>query len=297
MTASRLVLCTDLDRTVIPNGTAPEHPEARACFNRFCHLPDVKLVYVSGRHLNLVEDAIYTWKLPLPDYVITDVGTRIYQLAEGQTRELEAWPQQIDQDWRGHSHDDLKMMLQNVPGLQLQEDSKQNRHKLSFYLPLGCDSAAVIAEMQQRLQQAEVAASIVWSVDDLEHTGLIDVLPRQANKLQAILFLQQLLGCSDDEMLFAGDSGNDLVVLASNLPTVLVQNASDEVRQAARDAVQAGGHPQTLYLAQGDSPFGMDGNYSAGVLEGVWHFAPQLRELLEHVVANGNAGGQGGRHG
>lgn len=57
------------------------------------------------------------------------------------------------------------------------------------------------------------------------------MLPRNATKLHGIEFLQQRLGYGHSEVIFAGDSGNDLPVLVSPIPSVLVANASAELKQ------------------------------------------------------------------
>jgi hypothetical protein len=88
--------------------------------------------------------------------------------------------------------------------------------------------------------------------------------------------------CEDftpENTVFAGDSGNDLPVLSSGLRAVLVANATDEVRDEARQLSAARGTGDTLYLAQGGF-MGMNGNYSAGILEGVAHFLPQSRPWM-----------------
>ena len=54
----RLLICTDLDRTLIPNGTQPESSGARDHFALLVGRPEVTLAYVSGRHRALVETAI-----------------------------------------------------------------------------------------------------------------------------------------------------------------------------------------------------------------------------------------------
>jgi hydroxymethylpyrimidine pyrophosphatase-like HAD family hydrolase len=72
-----ILLATDLDRTLLPNGEATESPGARAAFARVAARPEVALAYVTGRHRALVEDAIAEYVLPRPDYVIGDVGTTI----------------------------------------------------------------------------------------------------------------------------------------------------------------------------------------------------------------------------
>ena len=83
----RILICTDLDRTLLPNGKQPESPGARAAFTRLVSRPEVTLAYVSGRHRSLVEDAIMEYGLPLPDWVIGDVGTTIYHVRTGEWRQ------------------------------------------------------------------------------------------------------------------------------------------------------------------------------------------------------------------
>jgi hypothetical protein len=80
--------------------------------------------------------------------------------------------------------------------------------------------------------------------------------------------------------MFAGDSGNDLPVLASNIPSVLVANATGEVREDAVARARNAGNGEFLYLAKGGF-LGMNGNYSAGILEGVFHFQPGLADWIE----------------
>ena len=61
---ARLLLCTDLDRTLLPNGEQPESPSARALFARLAARPGVTLVYVTGRHRALVQAALDEYQLP-----------------------------------------------------------------------------------------------------------------------------------------------------------------------------------------------------------------------------------------
>jgi hypothetical protein len=277
MSEPKLLLCTDMDRTIIPNGFQPEPADARRELNRFCARPDVKLAYVTGRHVSLVKRAIKNYALPLPDFAITDVGTKIYQIGKGSWQQMADWEAEIDQDWHGKTHAELKALLKPIKELRLQESSKQNTHKLSFYLPLYLDKDSIIARVEAFLAEAEVEASILWSVDEPKNIGLLDVLPAHATKLHAIEFLQQKLGYSLDEVVFAGDSGNDLPVLTSHIPSVLVANASADIKQAALQLSQHNGHADALYLAENRLSVS-DGNYSAGVLQGVAHFAPHFSD-------------------
>ncbi|NNJ94540.1 MAG: haloacid dehalogenase, partial [Halobacteria archaeon] len=79
-----LLICTDLDRTLIPNGPQSESPAARERFSELAARPEVTLAYVSGRHRALIERAIVNYRLPLPDFVIGDVGTTIYRVGPQQ---------------------------------------------------------------------------------------------------------------------------------------------------------------------------------------------------------------------
>jgi sucrose-6F-phosphate phosphohydrolase len=280
MSGQRLLLCTDLDRTLLPNGTQPESPHARERFGRLAARPEVTLVYVTGRHKALVQKAIKCYVLPQPDFVISDVGTKIYDLRGGHWDVWPDWEREIEPDWAGYSHDDLCDLFRDMKSLRLQEAEKQNTHKLSYYVPLHTDQESLIGEMTQRLESHEIRASLVWSIDEPAGIGLMDVLPRNATKLHAIQFLRQRLGFELAETVFSGDSGNDLTVLTSPLPAVLVANAADSVRETARQEAQHADTGDALYFARGDF-LDMNGNYSAGILEGVAHFHPQLREWIE----------------
>jgi hypothetical protein len=238
------------------------------------------VVYVTGRNRRLVERAVESYCLPLPAFVISDVGTNIYAGREGALQMWPDWSEAIAPDWNGLSHGDLQGLFADLSALRLQERARQNVYKLSYYVPLHADRAALSAAMEARLAERGVRASLVWSVDEPAGVGLLDILPRSATKLDAMEFLRRRLGYALEESLYAGDSGSDLPALASPLPAVLVANATPEVREAAAAQARAAGHGETLYLARGGF-LGMSGNYSAGILEGVAHFHPPFGAWLE----------------
>ncbi len=281
MKKAGLLLCSDMDRTVIPNGQAPEHPLARHWLRRFCSLDDICLVYVTGRHRALVEEAIADYQLPMPDYVIADVGSSIYRVRDGEWLRLEAWETQIAMDWNGYSRNDLEQRLGPFGELLLQEEEKQNRYKLSYYLPLAEDHTELFARLRTLLAELGVEANLIWSIDEAARIGLVDILPASANKLHGIKFLIGLLHYELSEVLFAGDSGNDLDVLESDIPAVLVANAGAELRAQALSRARMSGFPEQLFLAQADND-GL-GNYASGVLQGVAHFFPRFAQTIAEL--------------
>ena len=275
-----ILLCSDLDRTILPNGAQPESSLARPKLWQFSARAEVMLAYVSGRHEALIRQAISHYHIPVPAYAIGDVGTSIYEVKGEHWRQWQEWSEAIASDWNNAQHGDLASLYNDINELQLQEPEKQNTFKLSYYTVPDIDHEALINEMNARLVNHHVNASLIWSVDEAANKGLLDVLPASATKLHAVQFLRERKGFGVENTVFAGDSGNDLpVVTSGELQSVLVKNAHPEVIQTARLALRDKGASERLYVAQGDF-LQMNGNYSAGVLEGVVHFLPHTKSWL-----------------
>jgi HAD superfamily hydrolase (TIGR01484 family) len=271
--SERILICTDLDRTLLPNGTQPESPHTRERFRNLVARPEISLAYVSGRHRELVLAAIEEYQLPFPEYVIGDVGTSIYSIENNQWHLWNSWHKEIGVSWHGMTHDALGALFADLELLRLQEPEKQNDFKLSYYVVPTIDIDKLLTEMQKRLDQKQITASLIWSVDETTNTGLLDILPATATKRHAVEFLMTEQGFTLDNTLFAGDSGNDLPVLTSPIHSVLVANATNEVREQALQMATTQGTRDALYLARG-TLLGMNGNYGAGILEGCVHYMP-----------------------
>lgn len=269
-----MLLCSDLDRTLLPNGPQPESEQARPLLRTVAAHSPLTLVYVSGRHRQLLLDAIAEYDLPVPQFAIGDVGTTIYEITDGDWHPWSAWEQEIAPDWHGMTREQLTELFADIDALRLQEPEKQNTFKLSYYAPANADGHSLRAALRDRLAKKGIRASLIWSIDEMAHVGLLDVLPERATKLHAIRFLMEQKGFSEERTVFAGDSGNDLPVLTSGLQAILVRNAADSVRWEALQALEAAGRKDRLYLARGGF-LDMNGNYSAGVLEGLAHFLPE----------------------
>jgi HAD superfamily hydrolase (TIGR01484 family) len=272
-----LLICTDLDRTLIHNGPQPLSPGAPELFARLAALEAVRLAYVTGRHRALIESAISEFGLPVPDFAIADVGATIYRTDRDGWTPWPQWEEHIAPDWLGLTSADLHALLKDMKGLLLQEEEKLSRHKLSYYVPLDQDRRALLREAGERLKRAAVHVRLIWSVDELAGVGLLDVLPARAGKLAAIRFLMEREGFGLDDTLFAGDSGNDLDVLASDIPAVLVANADAETRARLSER-----RKEKLHFASGY--LGMNGNFAAGILEGAARFRPDVDAWLRETV-------------
>jgi HAD superfamily hydrolase (TIGR01484 family) len=274
----RILICTDLDRTLLPNGAAPESPPARPRFAALAQRPEVTLAYVTGRHRDLVQAAIAEFAIPTPDFVISDVGSTIFRVRDGVWSSWDAWAASIAEDWEGRPRGELARLLEGQPQLRLQEPEKQGIFKLSYYTPEDWDRASLLPAIEERLRDEGIRPSLIWSLDETTGTGLLDVLPARATKRHAIEFLMEQEGFPERDTVCAGDSGNDLPVLTSHLQAVLVANATDEVRAEALAEAEAQETIETLYLARGGFKE-MNGNYAAGILEGLAHYIPASADM------------------
>jgi len=276
MSGAGILVMSDLDRTLIPNGIQEESAQARPLFRRLAAHPGVELAYVSGRSLDLVLEAVRQYDLPLPRWAVCDVGTAIHQRTDNAWQEVRQWQTLIGVDFPPSLREEIVRRLTPCPNLVAQEAAKQSPFKLSYYW----DPELAAPEEWVRRVLVDLEVSLVVSVDESSNQGLLDILPPRADKLHAVRFLVEHTRCPKERAVFAGDSGNDLVVLISEVQAVLVANATDEVRAKALEMARAAGNEDSLYLAGGGC-MGMNGNYAAGVLEGICRFIPQAAEWLD----------------
>jgi sucrose-6F-phosphate phosphohydrolase len=279
-----ILLCSDLDRTLLPNGKEEESPMARPLLREIAKEDWLKLAYVSGRSQNLMAEAVQTYALPWPDFAITDVGTMIFEPKRNCV--WHKWHEALRSDWPFGSMEDARAfgeaLARHFP-LRAQEEEKQSLYKLSFYTRPQRDES-MLAQLAAFLQEKGIFANIIFSVDTQTQEGLLDILPKKANKLFAIRFLMESIGFTKANTVFAGDSGNDLEVLASDIPSVLVANATLEVKEEAIALAKRHGTLATLYIAKGGF-FGMNGHYAAGVLEGLCYLHPEVRDYMARLLA------------
>ncbi len=276
---NNILICTDLDRTLLPNGPQPESVEARPLFHKLVSHPEIFLAYVSGRDKQLLNEAIEQYDLPIPHFAITDVGSSIHAINVDGWQIWDKWHMEIAEDWGAYHQQTLAELLNDITELKRQEPSKQGKYKLSYYVDEKTETTKLFRKINTRLQHHNIKANLIWSIDETSHTGLLDILPQSANKLHAIRFLIAEKNFLPTQVVFSGDSGNDLEVLCSELQATLVANATTDVREQAIKQARDNGLESQLYCAKGEF-MGMNGNYAAGILEGVAHYLPYTADWL-----------------
>lgn len=246
------LFASDIDNTLIPQKEELTQEDIRELEEVLAEAGDVKVAYISGRNLPLVEEVLANYYLPQPDFVATDVGTLIY-VFNG-----EDWEE--DEDYRdhlaltGYNRKELEQKLREIEGIALQEEEAQTEFKLSYYLDLESKQESL---PQIRKAIAESPAQLIYSEDNLKKVGLVDIIPQAGGKAGALDFLAQKLEAEEDEVVYAGDSGNDLDALSAGYNGIVVGNASGELRKNLTD------HSR-IYMAEND--------FSRGVAEGVNYF-------------------------
>ncbi|TWT93851.1 HAD-IIB family hydrolase [Stieleria varia] len=253
------VLATDLDGTLIPLGNKNEHRESMIQLGRLLTTHGVRLWFVTGRSWELTQHAIAQYDLPVADRVICDVGTRILQHRNDRHVEIDDYRSRMLEilgNWSAASIQE-KVRELGIP-LVLQPPEKQTLAKISFDFPHDLFDQ-VHEGVQDWLSESGAPLSMVTSRCVDTGTGLLDLLPENVDKSYGLRWLLQQESIASDELVFAGDSGNDAAVVASGVNTILVGNADPQLRSVARALDRA-----NIFQATSDS--------TSGVLQGIKHF-------------------------
>ncbi len=254
------VLATDLDGTFIPLEGNEQNSVDLITLTGELKEVDAQLVYITGRHLEYGQQAIDEHDLPIPDWFICDVGTSVYQSNNSGTFQLvREYERHLEQIISTLPIANLRELLLPVDGLRLQEPAKQGPFKLSFYADASRLNA-LVNEINSLLDKHQGPYSIVSSIDPFNGDGLIDLLPKDVSKAHALTWWAERQNVQKEEIIFAGDSGNDLAAMSAGYRTIVVGNADRKIAQQAYLAHQQAGWHNRIYLAQGPA--------TTGVLEG-----------------------------
>ena len=253
---SRPLLATDLDGTLIPLENHPRNQEDLKLLSQELAKRQVELVFVTGRHLESVESAIAQYDLPVPNWIISDVGTSIYQRS-AETYQLNLpYSDHLAELCQALSLEELKRNFHDTPSLRLQEEEKQGAYKLSYYVDQS-ELTKATKLVSRKLDQLQAPWSLIDSVDPFNGDGLLDLLPQNVSKAYALRWWANHVGGSPDQLVFAGDSGNDFAALTAGFRAILVGNASRDLADRVQSTHDQFGWKDRLFLAKDHSTSGV----------------------------------------
>jgi sucrose-phosphate synthase len=203
---------TDIDQTLLGDNAALKDFCATIRQSR----KRIAFGIVSGRRIDSVLAVLRKHGVPVPDVLISDLGTRIHygtRLSEDLY-----WSDHIDHDWNGPR---IRRVLRELPGLKLQDREKQGRFKISYF----CDpeEAPMPEEITAALHQNELNANVIVSFGQF-----LDIVPARASKGQALRYVALRLDIPFENILVAGGSGADEDMIRGNAMAVVVANRHEE---------------------------------------------------------------------
>jgi sucrose-phosphate synthase len=199
----------------------------------------------TGRRLNSALAVFKKHRIPMPDILITSLGTEIYY-APQLIADI-AWIYHIDHWWMPGA---LRRVIGGLPGLVPQAKSEQSRFKLSYHYDV--DSAPSLEEMRMLLRQQELSANLTLSFGQF-----FDIIPARASKGNALRYIARQWNIPLERILVTGSSGADEDMLRGNTLGVVVANRHQEELSLLGDT----GH---VYFAE--QP------HAWGILEAVEHY-------------------------
>ena len=197
----------------------------------------------TGRTIKMTLEVLQEWDVPVPDLLITSVGSEIYY---GPNIAYDmGWHQLIDYRWEPSR---LRKFMQNEKGVTLQEGYKQRTFKISYDVN---SSFIGVKDLRKRLRKEGLHSNIIYS-----HGQYLDLLPLRASKGFAVRYFADKWGIPLENILVAGDSGNDLDMMVGRTKGVVVGNHDRELERL-RDL-------DRVYFASG--------NHANGILEAIEHY-------------------------
>jgi hypothetical protein len=262
------ILATDLDRTLLPNGSWQADDNAIDLFNELTEKHDVLVVYVTGRNLSLTENAIREYGVRYPDVLCGDVGTSIRKYRNGNWTFDEGWVAHVRRASPRWDAAAIREAVSRLEGIREQESEHQNQFKQSYYVEH--DRNDEVLKQVDALVKGRYDEVIIYSFDSQDGKGLLDFLPASATKQTALEYVAGEFGAAKEEVVFCGDSGNDIFPLTAGFCGVLVRNADDQLVDNVKQAI-AENPALKVYFARGDFK-GLSGYYTSGVIEGAYHY-------------------------
>ncbi|SFZ92557.1 sucrose-6F-phosphate phosphohydrolase [Flaviramulus basaltis] len=211
------LLSFDIDNTLIDFHTHKSN--FYKIWKKYKPQNDILLTYNTGRLIDDVLGLIKKGVLPEPDYIIGGVGTIIYDYKSKSI--VKEFNDVLDDGWNLNSVEDI---IQSIDHPISEQPSKyQHAYKRSYYFYNATES--LITSIENDFAKANMDINVVYSGEQY-----LDILPKWANKGNALQWLLKKLDLKPYNTLVAGDSGNDSAMFdMEDIKGIVVANAHEEL--------------------------------------------------------------------
>ncbi|WP_107666208.1 sucrose-phosphate phosphatase [Cyanothece sp. BG0011] len=213
------LLVTDLDQTLIGDDRALITLNEILEENR--QQKEIKLVYSTGRSLELYGQLNQEKHLLSPDALITSVGTEIYFHPIKDNFDLQ-WANNVSENW---DQEAVFSVASHFADLVLQPLSEQTPFKVSYYLSEKI-AQEVIPRLKADLAREKLETQVIYSA-----SYALDILPKKGGKGSALQYLRKQWKIAANKTVVCGDSGNDITLFKGEERGIIVGNAKSELLQ------------------------------------------------------------------
>jgi len=235
---SERLLISDIDNTLLGDRIALKE------LMTYRQSSEIAFGIATGRSIESAKQILQEWQVPLPDLWITSVGSEIY-FGEESRADLE-WLEHINYQWQPEL---VREAIAKLSGIKLQTAEGQRAHKISYLVDPA--KSPSISEIQVHLRQYQLQVQAIYS-----HQEFLDILPLRGSKGDAVSYCANKWNFAIENILVAGDSGNDEQMLTSGANAVVVGNYSSELEK----------------LREQDHVYFADGDYAQGILEAIAYY-------------------------
>ena len=264
------LFASDLDGVLL--GTRAATQAFHDCWTALPEAERPLLCVASGRRLQDVQHALRMAGLPQPDYIISGLGTSIYDC--GQRVVLKAFAQILEEEW---DLEQVDRIVRELTHAEKKAPQHQGPYKSTWYWEAA--AAEDVDTLRRRLDEAGLEAVVVYT-----KARDLDILPQHANKGNALEWLLRHLDIDSSRCIVAGDTAFDSsMFLIGNVRGILVDNAQPELVQAVLDREKfKAPSPATLGVLEGLQYYGVIDTIPEihPTPEGV-HPDPEIRHLVE----------------
>ncbi len=235
------LIVTDIDQTLLGDDETLNDFVCLLISNK----KNIGFAVATGRTVKSAVAILGENKVPIPDVIISSVGTEIYYNYNSKLIYSKGWDAHISHQWK---RDKLKDCLSKFDSIRLQEEETQREFKLSYFME---ESDELLLEIKEELDRIKLRVNIIYSKGQY-----LDILPYRASKGKAIRYLAYRWNFPFENILVAGDSGNDEEMLKGELLGVVVSNYSHELE----------------YLKGKRKIYFANKSFAGGIIEGIKYY-------------------------